>query len=139
MTGTSTHTIDDKGRLIIPTRFRDELGETFYVAIGMGHCLSLYPEKSWEALTARLESLPYSKTQKTMRLLYANTVKCTPDPQWRILLPAKLRKYAGLNKNIVAIGVSSRAELWDEDAWNAMENEALTEEAITGAMEELGL
>ena len=74
-----------------------------------------------------------------MRMLYANAVKCEPDAQGRILLPAKLRDFANLSKNVAIIGVSKRAEIWDEDTWVEMENAALNSEAMLSAMEELGL
>lgn len=139
MTGQYHHSIDSKGRLFIPARLREELGETFYVAIGMGKCLAIYSDESWAGITAQLDSLPYSKTRDTMRMLYANAVKCEPDSQGRILLPAKLRDFANLSKNVAIIGVSKRAEIWDEDTWVEMENAALNSEAMLSAMEELGL
>ena len=139
MTGQYHHSIDAKGRLFIPARLREELGETFYVSIGMGHCLAVHSEESWQSVTERLESMPYSKTRDAMRMLYANAAKCEPDAQGRILLPAKLRDFASLGKNVVVIGVSRRAEIWDEDTWNAMESESLSSEAMMEAMEELGL
>ena len=139
MTGQYHHSIDAKGRLFIPARLREELGETFYVAIGMGKCLAIYSDEAWAGVTAQLDSLPYSKTRDTMRMLYANAAKCEPDAQGRILLPAKLRDYANLTKNVAIIGVSKRAEIWDEDTWNEMENAALSSDAMLSAMEELGL
>lgn len=139
MTGQYHHSIDNKGRLFIPARLREELGETFYVAIGMGKCLAIYSDECWAGVTAQLDSLPYSKTRDAMRMLYANAVKCEPDAQGRILLPAKLRQFANLSKNVAIIGVSKRAEIWDEDTWNEMENAALNSDAMLNAMEELGL
>lgn len=94
MTGQYQHSIDAKGRVFIPAKLREELGETFYVTMGMDSCLSVYSDASWAKFTEKFESLPYTKT-KAMRPLFANAAKCEPDSQGRILLPQKLRAYAG--------------------------------------------
>ena len=107
MTGQYQHSIDAKGRVFIPAKLREELGETFYVTMGMDSCLSVYSDASWAKFTEKFESLPYTKT-KAMRPLFANAAKCEPDSQGRILLPQKLRAYAGLDKDVVIIGVSNR-------------------------------
>lgn len=137
MTGQYQHTIDAKGRLFIPSKFREELGETFYVTMGMDSCLSVYSDASWARFTEKFESLPYTKT-KAMRPLFANAAKCEPDAQGRILLPQKLRIYAGLEKDVVVIGVSNRAEIWNAERWAALEAEELNPENLAAAMEELG-
>ena len=110
VTGQYQHTIDAKGRLFIPAKLREELGDTFYVTMGMDSCLSIYSDASWARFTEKFESLPYTKT-KAMRPLFANAAKCEPDSQGRIVVPAKLRKYAGLEKDAVIIGVNDRAEI----------------------------
>lgn len=137
VTGQYQHTIDAKGRLFIPAKLREELGETFYVTMGADPCLSVYSDASWARFTEKFESLPYSKT-KAMRPLFANAAKCEPDAQGRILLPQKLRAYAGLEKDVVVIGVSNRAEIWNADKWAALEAEELNPENIAAVMEELG-
>ena len=88
MTGQYQHSIDAKGRVFIPAKLREELGETFYVTMGMDSCLSVYSDASWAKFTEKFESLPYTKT-KAMRPLFANAAKCEPDSQGRILLPQK--------------------------------------------------
>ena len=85
MTGQYAHTIDAKGRLFIPAKLREELGDTFYVTMGMDSCLSIYSDASWARFTEKFESLPYTKT-KAMRPLFANAAKCEPDAQGRIVL-----------------------------------------------------
>ena len=95
MTGQYAHNIDAKGRLFIPAKLREELGQTFHVTIGLDHCLSIYSNESWDAFMAKLRDLPYSKA-KALRVLSANAVDCEPDAQGRILFPAKLRQYADL-------------------------------------------
>ena len=124
MTGQYQHSIDAKGRVFIPAKLREELGET-------------YSDASWAKFTEKFESLPYTKT-KAMRPLFANAAKCEPDSQGRILLPQKLRAYAGLDKDVVIIGVSNRAEIWNAERWAALEAEELNPENLAAVMEELG-
>lgn len=137
MTGQYQHSMDSKGRLFIPAKLREELGDTFYVTMGIDRCLSVYSEDSWSRFTDKFESLPYSRT-RAMRPLFANAAKCEPDAQGRILLPGKLREYAGITKDVVVIGVSNRAEIWDAAAWNAEEAQELNPENLAAVMEELG-
>ena len=137
VTGQYQHTIDAKGRLFIPAKLREELGDTFYVTMGMDSCLSVYSDASWAKFTEKFESLPYTKT-KAMRPLFANAAKCEPDSQGRIVVPAKLRKYAGLEKDAVIIGVNDRAEIWSADVWHAQEEEDMTPEKMAACMAELG-
>ena len=136
VTGQYQHSIDAKGRLFIPAKLREELGETFYVTMGMDGCLSVYSDVSWAKFTEKFESLPYTKT-KSMRALFANAAKCEPDSQGRILIPAKLRAYAALEKDVVVIGVSNRAEIWNAQRWQAVEDEELDPAKLFAAMEEL--
>lgn len=137
VTGQYQHTIDAKGRLFIPSKLREELGETFYVTMGTDACLSVYSDASWARFTEKFESLPYTRT-KAMRPLFANAAKCEPDAQGRILLPQKLRAYAGLEKDVTVIGVSNRAEIWDAERWAKVEEEELNPENLASVMEELG-
>ena len=114
-----------------------ELGDTFYVTMGMDSCLSIYSDASWARFTEKFESLPYTKT-KAMRPLFANAAKCEPDAQGRIVLPQKLRAYAHLEKDVVVIGVSNRAEIWNAEKWAEIEAEELNPENLAAVMEELG-
>ena len=136
MTGQYQHSIDAKGRVFIPAKLREELGETFYVTMGMDSCLSVYSDASWAKFTEKFESLPYTKT-KAMRPLFANAAKCEPDSQGRILLPQKLRAYAGLDKDVVIIGVSNRAEIWNAERWAALEAEELNPENLADGRDQL--
>ena len=136
MIGQYQHSIDAKGRLFIPAKFREELGETFYVTIGLDGCLSVYSDTKWAALIEKVEALPISKA-RSMRTLFANAAKCEPDAQGRILIPAKLRAYAKLEKDVVVIGVSNRAEIWNAERWQAVEEEELDPAKLFAAMEEL--
>ena len=133
ITGTYEHSIDAKGRLFIPARLREELGEVFYLAMGVDTCLAVYPQESWDRFTEKFASLPVSKS-KAMRSLFANAVKCSPDSQGRINIPQRLRSYASLGKDVVIIGVHDRAEIWDAGRW-AQEEEEITPEKMAALMD----
>ena len=137
MTGTYEHNIDAKGRLFIPAKLRDELGSTFYLAMGIDQCLAIYPQETWARFTEKFASLPMSQS-KAMRPLFANASKCEIDAQGRIVIPQKLRKYANLEKEAVIIGVNDRAEIWSASAWQEQEEEEMTPEKISAVMAELG-
>ena len=136
MTGQYAHNIDAKGRLFIPARLREELGQTFHVTVGMDHCLSVYSDESWAAFTDKLRDLPYSKA---LRPLFANAIDCEPDGQGRILIPAKLREYANLQKEVVVIGSFDRVEIWNAERWAREEAMAFESGSLEQAMEEMGL
>ena len=138
MTGQYAHNIDAKGRLFIPAKLREGLGATFHVTIGQDHCLSVYSEQSWHDFEERLKTMSYSQIKK-LRPVFANAAECEPDAQGRILLPAKLRGYADLKKEVVVIGIYDRAEIWNAERWAEMENEAISSGDLEQAMEEMGL
>ena len=138
MTGQYAHNIDAKGRLFIPAKLREELGETFHVTIGPDHCLTIYPNDTWDDFMAKFHDMPYSKG-KSLRALSANAVDCEPDGQGRILIPAKLRKYAYLEKEVVVIGSFDRAEIWNAERWAREEAMAFESGSLEQAMEEMGL
>ena len=130
MTGQYAHNIDAKGRLFIPARLREELGQTFHVTVGLDHCLSIYSDESWATFTDKVRALPYSK---------AKALHCEPDAQGRILIPTKLREYAGLQKEVVVIGSFDRAEIWNAERWAREEAMAFDSGSLEQAMEEMGL
>ena len=138
MTGQYAHNIDAKGRLFIPAKLREELGETFHVTIGPDHCLTIYPNDTWDDFMAKFHDMPYSKG-KSLRALSANAVDCEPDGQGRILIPAKLRKYADLEKEVVVIGSFDRAEIWNAERWAREEAMAFESGSLEQTMEEMGL
>lgn len=137
MYGKYRHTVDPKGRLFVPSKLRDELGEAFYVTLGLDHCLSVYTEAGWQSILDKYNALPISQARK-MRFLFANAAKCEPDAQGRIVLPQKLRAYAHLEKDVVVIGVSNRAEIWNAEKWAEIEAAELNPENLAAVMEELG-
>ena len=138
MTGQYAHNIDAKGRLFIPARLREELGQTFHVTIGLDHCLSIYSDENWNVLVEKIHEMPYNKA-RGLRVLSANAVDCEPDAQGRILIPAKLREYAGLQQEVVVIGSFDRAEIWNAERWAREEAMAFESGSLEQAMEELGL
>jgi MraZ protein len=138
VTGEYQHTIDAKGRLFIPAKLREELGDVCYVTLSMDQCLSVYSEESWKAFCARIDALPLMQSRK-MRVMFSNTAKCESDAQGRVLIPQKLREFAVLKKNVTIIGFSNHAEIWDSDVYAKLEADELTPENIAAAMTELGL
>lgn len=134
------HTVDAKGRLIIPSKFRDVLGEEFVVSKGMDGCLFVYANDDWNAFEQKLTSLPLinKEARQFARFFLAGAAQVELDKQGRILLPANLREFAGLDKDVVLVGVGSRIEIWSKEKWdNVAGNEDM--DAIASAMEALGL
>lgn len=117
--GEYQHSIDDKGRIIIPAKFRDALGPDFIVTRGLDHCLFVYPRAEWSQLEQRMKSLPSmaANARAFTRLLFAGACECEWDKQGRVNVPAHLRDYARLEKDCVVIGVSTRVEIWDKATW----------------------
>ena len=136
LTGSYQHTIDAKGRLFIPAKLREELGDVFYLAMGMDGCLAIYSEESWAGFMDKVSMLPSAET-RAMRTFFANANKCELDSQGRILIPQKLRVYAGLEKEVVVNGAQNRVEIWDAFKWNKMED--LSAESLLSVMKTLGL
>ncbi|NCB51593.1 MAG: division/cell wall cluster transcriptional repressor MraZ [Clostridia bacterium] len=136
MTGEYQHSLDAKGRLFIPSRLRDELGDVFYVTVSMDKCLSAYNAESWKSFSDKVNSMPYVK-QRKMRPLFAYAAKCDMDSQGRILIPQNLREFAGLTKNVIVVGCNNHAEFWDSDSWSEVHDMETTPENIAAVMEEL--
>ena len=138
--GEYNHTIDAKGRLIIPSKFRDSLGDEFVVTKGLDGCLFVYDNKEWSAFEEKLKSLPLTNkdARQFVRFFLAGATVAEVDKQGRILVPANLREFAALEKEVVLIGVASRVEIWSKDRW---ENAASYDdvEEIAEHMAELGL
>jgi MraZ protein len=136
MTGVYPHSLDAKGRLFIPAKLRDELGEVFYVTLSMEKCLTAYSSEGWKALEEKIKAMPRSK-QIQMRPLFAHAAKCELDAQGRILLPAALRDFAGLKKNVTVVGDGDVAEFWDTDTWNEIDVIETTPENLAKVFTEL--
>ena len=136
MTGIFQHTIDAKGRLSIPARLREELGEVFYVTLSMEKCLSAYSSESWESFVEKIKAMPKAK-QIRMRPLFSHASKCDLDSQGRILLSQALRDFAGLEKNVTVVGAGECVEIWDSDTWTAVDVIETTPEYIAEVYMEL--
>lgn len=124
--GEYQHTVDTKGRLFLPAKFREELGETVVFTKGLDACLFGYSLSEWSVLEEKLKKLPLAKPEARAfaRFFFAGAAEIGYDKQGRILLPPVLREHARLEKEVVVIGVSNRIEIWSQDAWQAY-NEAL--------------
>ena len=118
--GEYNHTIDAKGRLIIPSKFRELLGEEFVLTKGLDGCLSIYPMDEWKAFEEKLRALPLTnKNARTFtRFFVAGATNCELDKQGRILVPQTLREFAGLEKEVVLTGNLDRIEIWSKEKWS---------------------
>ncbi len=118
--GEYQHNIDTKGRIIVPSKFRDGLGEQFVITRGLDQCLFAYPMNEWHQLEEKLKKLPLTKkdARAFTRFFFSGAVECELDKQGRINIPAPLRKYASIEKECAVIGVSNRVEFWADDKWN---------------------
>ncbi|AGA70227.1 mraZ protein [Desulfitobacterium dichloroeliminans LMG P-21439] len=135
--GEYLHTIDGKGRLIVPAKFREALGERFIATKGLDHCLFVYPQEEWKILEEKLRALPFTQqdARAFVRFFFSGATECEIDKQGRILLPANLREYAQLDKDVVLVGVSSRVEIWSQGLWADYSRQA--EDAYASAAESL--
>jgi MraZ protein len=140
--GEYIHSMDSKGRLIIPAKFREELGDEFVATRGLDECLFIYPMEEWKSLEKKLKSLPLTKkdARAFVRFFFSGATECQLDKQGRISIPTNLRDHGQLEKEIVIIGVSNRVELWSKDNWDEYLVEAEDSyEDIAETIEELGI
>ena len=117
--GEYNHTIDPKGRLIIPAKFREALGDEFVVTKGLDGCLFVYANTEWNNFEEKLRTLPLTNknARQFTRFFLAGAAACEVDKQGRILIPQVLRKFAKLEKDVVLVGVASRIEIWSKEVW----------------------
>ena len=138
--GEYNHSVDAKGRMIVPSKFREQLGNEFVVTKGLDGCLFVYSHEEWQRIEESLREKPLTSkdARKFMRFFFAGAANCEVDKQGRILLPSVLREFAGLEKEVVLVGVASRVEIWSKEKW---ESAAAYEdmEEIAEHMAELGL
>lgn len=114
------HNIDDKGRLVVPTKFREELGSEFIITRGIEKCLYVYSLEEWEKLVSKLNTLPFTKkvTRTFTRFFYSGATACVFDKSGRMSITSPLVSYAGLDKECIIIGVNDHLEIWDSKAFN---------------------
>jgi MraZ protein len=119
--GEYQHSLDEKGRVIIPAKFRDSLGESFVITRGLDHCLFVYPSSEWTQLEQKMKALPFTKADARAftRFFFSGATECELDKQGRVTLPGTLRSHAKLDKDCVIIGVSNRVEIWSKEHWES--------------------
>lgn len=138
MTGKYEHSIDDKGRLFIPSRLREELGSVFYLSVGVKENLTIYPMAAWNILRERASALTTTQAA-AMDVFFASAYKCEPDKQWRIMVPPDLREYAGIDRDVVITGNNDRAQIWSAEKWAEKARAELKPANIASIMDALGI
>ncbi|MCI8888733.1 MAG: division/cell wall cluster transcriptional repressor MraZ [Hungatella sp.] len=138
--GEYNHTVDAKGRLIVPSKFREQLGDEFVVTKGLDGCLFVYENTEWKILEEKLKNLPLTNAnaRKITRFFLAGATLCEVDKQGRILLPSVLREFAKIEKDAVMVGVGNRIEIWSRESWTSA-NVYDDMDEIAESMEGLGI
>ena len=137
--GEFEHSLDEKNRIIIPTKLREELGKNFVITCGTDGCLFIYPEKAWGEFVEKLKKLPGTQEgRKMQRYFMANAAQCEPDKQGRVMIPTRLIEQAEIKKEVVSVGVIDKIELWSKDRWHAG-NDIGSVDEIVDHMAEFGL
>jgi MraZ protein len=142
MTGKYSAKLDEKNRLIVPSKLREELGDNFFVTLGVncGHrCLTAYTTADWQTLTENYNKLPIAQRGAATSLIFMNAAQCEPDKQFRFTLTQFLLEYAGIKKDVMIVGRAGQAEIWDSDEFAAFEAENLTPEKLLASLEAIGL
>ncbi len=140
--GEFSHNLDEKGRLTIPAKFRDELATGLVITRGIDRCLSVYPRQVWESLAERIAQLPLSQrhARNFNRHMFSGAADFIPDRQGRVLIPQGLRNYAGLDSEAVVIGLYDRLEIWKPENWSTIRDEVEEDpESIAEQLQELGI
>lgn len=123
--GSFEHSVDSKGRVSVPSKFRDILSDRYdgrlVLALDYDQCLTVYPLEEWEKLEEKIRNLPMmqKEVKDFMRFFFSSATECELDKQGRILMPPQLRERAGINKTVVVVGIINKIEIWDEKAWAA--------------------
>ena len=136
-TGEFFHSFDEKGRVNFPAKLREELGEQFVITKGLDGCLSVYSMKKWEHISEIVDGLPQAKARNLKRFMFSSATVVNPDKQGRVLVTQTLRGYANIVKDVAVIGAPDHVEIWDREAWAAL-NAEIDSNDIAAAMDELG-
>ncbi len=134
--------MDDKGRLFVPAKLREELGSKFFVTYGFngGHkCLTAYTEADWQSMTENFNQLSITQRSGAASLIFINAAECTPDKQFRFGLTQNLLGYAGIERDVLIVGRAGQAEIWDAAEYEAFEAENLSPEKLLASLEAIGL
>jgi MraZ protein len=139
--GAFTHTIDEKGRLTVPAKFRADLAAGLVVTRAIDRCLAIYPLEEWEHLAGQVSALPVTdrRARAFRRLVFADAADAIPDKQGRVLIPPRLREYAGLDGEVVVTGLNTYIEVWNPDAWDEERGRVEAGEADIEAWAALGI
>jgi MraZ protein len=138
--GAHYHSVDDKGRVIIPLRFRNELGNTFIITKGLDKCLFVYRDKDFQEMEDKLMNQPAldRHTIRLQRWFSAEAVETQVDNQGRVAIPSNLREFAAIDEEVAIVGTGKRIEVWSRAGWDAF-NASLTDEDIMASAVEVGL
>lgn len=140
--GEYRHNVDVKGRVSVPSKFREDLGQSFVVTKGLDNCLFMYSKTEWETFENKLKQLPLTNqdARSFMRFFFAGATECEVDKQGRINIPQVLREYANITKDVVIVGVATRAEIWDSQNWKIYTaSDSLDVSKIASQMSSLGI
>ena len=142
MIGKYAARMDDKSRLIVPAKLRGELGDSFFVTLGVncGHrCLTVYTADEWQRLSENFNALSISQRAGATSLIFMNAAECSPDKQFRFSLTPFLQSYAGIDREVMIVGRAGQAEIWDAEDVRNFEEENLTPEKLLASLEAIGL
>jgi len=134
--------LDDKNRLFVPAKLRGELGEDFYITLGVNcgrRCLTVYTAADWKTLGENYNNLPISQRGAATSLIFMNATQCNPDKQFRFSVTQSLLDYAGIGRDVMIVGRAGQAEIWDAEEYQAFETENLTPEKLLASLEAIGL
>ena len=140
--GEYQHTLDPKNRVIMPSKFREKLGDSFVMTKGLDNCLFIYSSQEWSIVEEKLKSLPMTNkdARAFVRFFFAGACECELDKQGRIVMPNHLKDYANIDKELVIIGVSTRIEIWSKEEWNKFNSDAnISYEDVAEKMSQLGI
>ena len=134
--------LDDKNRLFVPAKLRAEMGDDFFITLGVncGHrCLTVYTAADWQKLQANYNELPISQRSAATSLIFMYATECTPDKQFRFGVTQALLDYAGIRRDVMIVGRAGQAEIWDAEEFKSFEAENLTPEKLLASLEAIGL
>jgi len=134
--------LDDKNRLFVPAKLRGELGEDFYITLGVNcgrRCLTVYTAADWKTLGENYNNLPISQRGAATSLIFMNATQCNPDKQFRFSVTQSLLDYADIGRDVMIVGRAGQAEIWDAEEYQAFETENLTPEKLLASLEAIGL
>lgn len=140
--GEFQHSIDEKGRLIVPAKFREGLGEKFIITRGLDNCLFVYPLSQWKVLEDKIKELPtsHADTRAFVRMFFSGAVEAEVDKQGRVVVPSHLREHARIERDVYVIGVSTKVEIWSKDSWESYASQAQQSyESIAEKIIDLGI